>query len=199
MIWLNTKLWYSICLSFLSWKVHSTFWLQTSVLFHFFFILWFHYPQTFIHKLGKNRYLHSLPEKFARIFWSINSFDRFSQIFIMKHTAQFLWVTWQRMQTNPWVTPELLSCLVQLKLSRVIFYHYHLKKKNNQYECHGNSGKRNNNSGISVTGFILPFHFAKLTNQHWFSMVCIIWQTGWFVFYHNIDVKICMLSMIESW
>ena len=26
----------------------------------------------------------------------------------------------------------------------------------------------------SVTGFILPFHFAKLTNQHWFSMVCII-------------------------
>ena len=162
MIWLNTKLWYSIRLSFLSWRVHSTFWLQTSFLFHFFFILWFHYPQTFIHKLCKNRYLHSLPEKFARIFWSIDSFDHFSQMFIMKHAAQFLWVTWQRMQTNPWVTPELLSCLVQLKLSRVIFYHYHLKKK----KTINTSVMETLAKGITTQGSLLLVSFFPFTLQN---------------------------------
>ena len=72
------------------------------------------------------------------------------------------------------------------------------QKKINQYECHGHSGKRNNNSRISITGFIPPFHFAKLTNQHWFSMLCIIWQTGRFVFYQTSMSKFACCPWLRA-
>ena len=65
------------------------------------------------------------------------------------------------MQTNPWVTPELLSCLVQLKLSRVIFYHYHLKKKTINTSVMETLAK-----GITTQGSLLLVLFFPFTLQN---------------------------------